>query len=526
MNPTIRSLAHCGLPAMLAACGALLPGAAAAAPEYSGRAGYSLYNSTFSVRDWGPAPVSMDQRSTNGFADLAFDFQWQANADRDVLSSQTTQRLARWATDSGAGGVPFPSYSEASRHGRLAVFGPATSSGRIEGTLNLRFDAARVLQADPGLDAGAGFMVKVVMVTADLGRISASFAGWTGAGQLGWFVTDGLVRNGAKGLALTMPLPVGEPLDLYLAIDTAVHANPGTVTGSVLADSFASLGLARDGSVFALPDGYTVRSTDWEIVENQWCPGGVCAAVPEPASAGLLLGGAALLALRRRRAALAAAALGAAGAAQAAGTPVLVDFDHHANGTPIVVASGQVLRDDVVLPYLAEFGISITERTRAGTEIRIGNLPQSGATSGSNTFHAFAPTVPAASPYSYRIVFAQPVDSLSFMRASLVGAFTSHDGWQITAYDQAGTVLGSVSEGGVAQLGGTLEAQARRFDLPYAGIGSLLVLGNLSTGGQTFESPVIDDLRFTSPAAVPEPPAALLALAGALVLAARRRGGR
>ena len=39
-------------------------------------------------------------------------------------------------------------------------------------------------------------------------------AGWTGAGQPGWFVTNGLARNGANGLALAMSLPIGELLDL------------------------------------------------------------------------------------------------------------------------------------------------------------------------------------------------------------------------------------------------------------------------------------------------------------------------
>lgn len=231
---------------------------------------------------------------------------------------------------------------------------------------------------------------------------------------------------------------------------------------------------------------------------------------------------------RRRRgpAALAIASLTIACTAQAAGTPVLVDFDHRADGSALPLSSGQVLRDDVVLPYLADYGITIADRTRPNVEIRIAHLTQAGASSGANVFTAFAPAANAGGPWAYRLVFAQPVDNVSFMRAALTGAFTTHDGWQISAIDAIGGELGRVSEGQVSQFGGSPEALARRFDLPFGGIASLLVQGNPSTGGQTFESPVIDDLRFTSPPAVPEPASAWLATVGGLWMALLLRRAR
>jgi hypothetical protein len=206
---------------------------------------------------------------------------------------------------------------------------------------------------------------------------------------------------------------------------------------------------------------------------------------------------------------------------------VLVDFDHHRDGRDLDVASGQVVRDGFVLPYLAEFGITLVDRSRPDMEIRIGNLTQTDEPSPQNMFHAFASARP--DPYSYRLVFDTPVDQLSFVRVGLLAPFSTHDGWKISAFDGQGHLLGLVSEPQVSQFGNSPEAAMRRFELPYRGIASLLVLGNLSTGGQTFESPAIDDLRF-SMATVPEPHSfALMGLGlGTLALRAlrlRRRHG-
>lgn len=203
-------------------------------------------------------------------------------------------------------------------------------------------------------------------------------------------------------------------------------------------------------------------------------------------------------------------------------TELLIDFDHHRDGSPVTVAAGQVLRDAVVLPYLAEFGITVVDRSRPDIEIRISHPTQAQAHSPANVFEAWAPTLAPHLPYSYRLVFDQPVAELSFVRAALVVAPTSHDGWRIDAYDGTGSLLGSVGEEQVTQFGGTPSAQARRFDLPYEGIASLLFTANLSSGGQTYESPVIDDLRFrVSP--VPEPSSLVLFGSGLAVWAGRRR---
>ena len=203
-------------------------------------------------------------------------------------------------------------------------------------------------------------------------------------------------------------------------------------------------------------------------------------------------------------------------ASAASATELLIDFDHHRDGRDLDVTSGQVVLDGVVLPYLAEFGLSVTERSRPGIEMRIANLTQTAEPSLDNMFHAFAPARPE--PYSYRLAFDQPVDNLSFVRVGLVAAFASHDAWTISAFDSQGSLLGQVSEPQVSQFGNSPEAAMRGFSMPYRGIASLLVLGNLSAGGQTFESPAIDDLRF-SLAPVPEPQAwATLALGLACIV--------
>jgi hypothetical protein len=219
-----------------------------------------------------------------------------------------------------------------------------------------------------------------------------------------------------------------------------------------------------------------------------------------------------------------AAVLAAAAAMPAAAVDVLVDFDHHSDGSPIAVAIGQVLRDAVVLPYLAEYGITIADRSRSGIEIRISRPTQAVGTSPFNVFEAWAPTLSPPSPYSYRMVFDQPVGDLSFVRAALIG-LTSHDAWQVTAFDGQGIALGSVSEPQVTQFGDTPAANARAFSLPYQGIASIVVLGNLSAGGQTYESLVMDDLRFHV-SAVPEPHMWALWAGGLGAIALRWRRAR
>ena len=226
-----------------------------------------------------------------------------------------------------------------------------------------------------------------------------------------------------------------------------------------------------------------------------------------------------------RAAAAAALSVGFA----ASGAELLIDFDHHRDGRDLNVTTGQAVYDGVVLPYLAEFGISVAERSRPDIEMRITNLTQTAVPSPENMFHASAPARPE--PYSYRLVFDHPVDMLSFVRVGMVAPFATHDAWRMSAFDAQGSLLGLVSEAQVSQFGNSPEAAMRSFSLPYRGIASLLVLGNLSAGGQTFESPAIDDLRF-SLAPVPEPQSwALwaLGLACITVLAGRqtaRRGAR
>lgn len=226
--------------------------------------------------------------------------------------------------------------------------------------------------------------------------------------------------------------------------------------------------------------------------------------------------------LHMLRAMLAAAALATALCPSSA-QPVLVDFEHRADGTPLALAAESDLWNDDVRQVLAGYGIRVSDLSHPDLALRIGRHANAQPASGGNTFFGWAGggTAAGALPIHYRLVFDRPVSDFGFARAGLaVGA--SSKAWDLRAFDARGTELARVGENLDASSGWDgHDWSLRSFMLPVHDIAWVEVHSNAVPGASTYLSPPLDDLRFVS-APVPEPQTwALMALGGA-ALALRR----
>jgi len=99
----------------------------------------------------------------------------------------------------------------------------------------------------------------------------------------------------------TVTLPVGRPLPVQLQLVATSSLGSGVSDAAAFgaAGSYFehTVSLAQDGPVFNLPEGYTVTSDDFGIVDNRF----VLSPVPEPSTYAMLAGGLLAIAGWRRR---------------------------------------------------------------------------------------------------------------------------------------------------------------------------------------------------------------------------------
>lgn len=182
--------------------------------------------------------------------------------------------------DGGTGNT----FASARMEGDFIISGP--SGGTIGGSINLQISGAFFFDGSPNSEGnsiqiqGSGFGGTIRhSVTVDAsGNVFTNTIGGT------WFGDHASTTSTSTGLSYTwddtyttpvLSLPVGQVFRLgWLAqtsseyIQSPPDANGNKFMGSTGADFSHTITFVSGGDVFNLPDGYTVNSVDFNIVDN------------------------------------------------------------------------------------------------------------------------------------------------------------------------------------------------------------------------------------------------------------------
>lgn len=229
-------------------------------------------------------------------------------------------RASSGITALGPDGGTGNTFASARMEGDFIISGP--SGGNVGGSINLQISGEFIFDGSPNSEGntiliqGSGFGgTASYSVTVDrFGNVFSTTLGGT------WF-GDNASTNSSTGLTYTwndtyttpvLSLPVGQVIRLsWLAqtssnyIQSPPDANGNKFVGGTGANFGSTITFVSGSEVFNLPDGYTVNSVDFNIVDNCFngsnCNDDGGGTVPTPGSASLIGACLALLALRRPR---------------------------------------------------------------------------------------------------------------------------------------------------------------------------------------------------------------------------------
>ena len=284
IHMVVRSVCVQALPAL--AAGLLAASAAEATVNYSAHSAtgwQSLYQVTDSESGFERSVQFCD------FGGVCYDS--TARAGQDGLFLRQTLDFA--APGNGVFGLIGSSVSAV---GTMALQTTSGGASWVDGLMTLRLHGSNLAQLDQtSFDAE---ILARLRLTAFIGDRRFAF---TESDQVNssWPATysDRMWRSGADTVSAWVTLPVGSfAFALVLEAD-GVGRSYGSV--GFFGVTGYEAGFFADRPLFELPAGYSVSSTDFGIINNQWCQG-PCAPVPEPATWLLLPLGLLGLAWRRR----------------------------------------------------------------------------------------------------------------------------------------------------------------------------------------------------------------------------------
>ncbi len=193
----------------------------------------------------------------------------------------------------------------------------------------------------------------------------------------------------------------------------------------------------------------------------------------------------------------------------------VVNFD-----APLNASRGPV-EGALLKSYLASNGVTIVS-VSAGTQLAVESQQNIGG--GSAVRAASAPDIltqiGSNGPVEFTLGFAPLLSQFGFTRPELLAnPFVSHPGWQVTALDGAGNVVGQVAEG---QIDSSTNVGAREFSLGGAGGPGIaeVEFSSQGTGLTTFNAMLVDDFVLTTNGAGFPPAVAILRPVSGQVLAA------
>lgn len=233
-------------------------------------------------------------------------------------------RASSGVTAQAPGGGTGNTFASARMEGDFFISGPATPT--VSGSINLHIDGEFHFDGSPNSESnsiliqGSGFGgTSRYSVTVDrFGNVFSSTIGGT------WFGDHASTNSSSTGLTYAwddtyttpvLTLPVGRVFRLsWLAqtsseyIQSPPDANGNKFLGATGADFGHTITFVSGGDVFNLPDGYTVNSVDFGIIDNCFngsnCRDGGGGTVPTPGSASLALACLALVVLAGPRRAI------------------------------------------------------------------------------------------------------------------------------------------------------------------------------------------------------------------------------
>lgn len=257
---------------------------AAAVPLYSARSASAQYGLLIDVPQRQPA---IDASFAQCLGSVCFDN--QVRVGREGLASRTRVDPA-WTNIHSV-----DAFTEAIVQGRMTLEAPPfTVPAPVPTEVSFRLSGSNLLDVDASSTAYAGMRLSVVA-----GSSSASLTEYeavrrqppVGGSYAMW-------RSGPDTVTASLTVPVGT-FDFWLVLSTMATAS--TQLGQYDVEADYSLSFIPGQPVFTLPAGYTLSSSDFDIVDNHWCASGCATApVPEPSGGWLGLGGLAAIAWRRR----------------------------------------------------------------------------------------------------------------------------------------------------------------------------------------------------------------------------------